>query len=128
MKIIKAILNQTVDLIFGLIALGLLISYIIHTNNMEILLSKIHENLWAGNDLAAKTGILLAERLTRWHEGYGFILVIGYVAFNIINKVQMNLNREDICKACGKSMVKREESVYFCTNSKCDNYLKTQKP
>ena len=61
MKTLKAILNQTVDLILGLIALGLVIWYMIEpTNNFS--------------------GAL--------------ILYVGYVAFNIKEKVKMVLRQE----------------------------------
>ena len=61
MKIIKAILLQGVDLIFGLIALGLLIWYIIdQSENFTLFLG----------------------------------LVVGYVSFNIVNKVQMILKQK----------------------------------
>lgn len=58
MKTLKAILNCGVDLIFGAVALGLVIWYMINpTENFTSF-------IW---------------------------LVVGYVVFNIINKVQINL-------------------------------------
>jgi hypothetical protein len=61
MKSIKAILNQTVDLLFGLSALCLLIWYFLDQS----------------------------KNFT------GFLgLVVGYVSFNIINKVQLIIKSE----------------------------------
>lgn len=58
MKTFKAILNQTVDLILGLIALGLVIWYMIEpSNNFSAVL----------------------------------VIYVGYVAFNIKEKVKMVL-------------------------------------
>jgi hypothetical protein len=62
MRIIKAIFNQAVDIIFGVILLGLLIWHI--TNPAKDFTTA----LWP---------------------------VVGYIAFNIINKVQMNLKKQD---------------------------------
>lgn len=61
MKIIKIILRQGVDVLFGLVVLGLLIWYLFDQE----------QNF---------TGFLL--------------LVVGYVSFNIINKVIMVLKNE----------------------------------
>ena len=61
MKTLKAILNQTVDLILGLIALGLVIWYMIEPSN---------------------------------NFSGALILYVGYVAFNIKEKVKMVLRQE----------------------------------
>ena len=92
MKTLKAILNQTVDLILGLIALGLVIWYMIEPSN---------------------------------NFSGALILYVGYVAFNIKEKVKMVLNRKDICKSCGKLMRGRGEIEYICMNPYCDDYIKS---
>jgi predicted transcriptional regulator len=61
MKTIKAILLQTVDLIFGLIMFGLLIWYMIDPSQNFTMV------LW---------------------------LVVGYVAYNIINKAKLSMKNE----------------------------------
>ena len=65
MNIVKIILNQTVDLLFGLTTLLLFISYVFD-------ISKNGEG----------SGINYTDFL---------LLVVGYVAFNIINKVRIIL-------------------------------------
>ena len=62
MKILKAILRQMVDLLFGLITLGLFIAWMINTSI---------------------------------NVTYFLALVVGYVTFNIINKVKMQLKKDE---------------------------------
>jgi hypothetical protein len=62
MKILKAILRQMVDLLFGLITLGLFIAWMIDTSI---------------------------------NVTYFLALVVGYVTFNIINKVKMQLKEDE---------------------------------
>jgi len=52
------------------------------------------------------------------------ILYVGYVAFNIKEKVKMVSNRKNICKSCGKPMKGRGTIEYICMNPCCDNYIK----
>jgi hypothetical protein len=62
MKILKAILRQMVDLLFGLITLGLFIAWMINTSI---------------------------------NVTYFLALVVGYVTFNIINKIKMQLKEDE---------------------------------
>jgi len=99
MRIIKAILNQSMDLIFGFAALGLLILHFIHLNNLNEMIKSLADEFvkyaWTGYFLNAWDMLKeIHDKINEWQEAAFLLLVVGYVTFNIINKVQMNLKKD----------------------------------
>ena len=84
-RTIKMILNQAVDIIFGLLALGLLILHYVR-------LDKLNESF---NYLSIEQ---IQEEINGWQEINFLWLVVGYAIFNIICKAQTNLRNENILK------------------------------
>jgi F0F1-type ATP synthase assembly protein I len=107
-KTLKAILNQGVDIVFGLLALFLLILHYVRFAKLDDMFKELYYEF----ESFAMTGYALKplemveqiqERINDWQEINFLWLVVGYVAFNVINKVQMNLrNEEELIEEEGK--------------------------
>lgn len=102
-KTLKAILNQGVDIIFGLIALALLILHYIHLDKLNDMFKALYDEFatFAMTGYALKPFDMIKqiqEKINDWQEINFLWLVVGYAIFNIICKAQTNLRDENILK------------------------------
>ena len=96
MKLLKAMLRQRVDLLFGLVALVLLIWNFIKIHQFADMADKIFNLLrWTNQDTVIDSFKYYSDEVKDWQPAFFLGAVVLYVIYNVINKGMMIIKQEN---------------------------------